>query len=195
MATLPIIPFAKLPRIDYNKKFEKKKRLIWTEDNDFVTPDPKEIEESSESSSSGSSSEYDLLDHIATLMPGYNEEGKLTKKAHDAHLEDMRPKKVRKDYFKYVRASWQYVSTMRARERERRKHYIIREYEEKVRKFDEMRRKVIQDELDAQEKEIKLEAYRREQRIARNSRKVSNIVYFQFTISCLCDSAQLLLKI
>lgn len=175
MATLPLIPFAKLPRIDYNKKFEKKKRLIWTDDNDFVTPNPIEIEDSSESSSSGSSFEYDLLDHIATLMPGYNEEGKLTKKAHDAHLEDMRPKKVRKDYFKFVRTSLQYVSTMRARERERRKHYIIREYEEKIRKFDEVRRKTIQDELDAQEKELKLEAYRREQRIIRNSRKVRNI--------------------
>eukprot|EP01039_Chlorochromonas_danica_P000468 gene468-506_t len=167
---LPVIPFAKLPRKEWNKKTEKKERLIW-KDGDIHREESESGELDESDGSSASSSEYDLLEHISNLMPEI-ENGKVTRKANDSHLQDLRVKAKPKRYLsRALAAGVGYIQGWRERERERRKHYIIKEFEERVRQYDELHRKEVQERLEAEERELKLEAYRREQRILRNSRK------------------------
>ncbi len=165
----PIIPFAKLPRKTWNEKTEKKERIEIID-----PPSPVEEEEEVASISSSSSSEYDLLEHLQELLPGDLENGEKPKKnASTAHLDDLKVSKQKKDRWRYVKQAIHFMKTWRANERERRKHYILREYEQKIAEYDAHCRQHIQDELAKHEKEVKLEAYRRLQRIERNSKKVS----------------------
>lgn len=167
---LPMIPFAQLPRREYNKRFEKKDRLVWTESNEFKSrrapPPPPPQEEVSDNDS-----EYDLLEHLASLMPEIKE-GKVVKKADDSHLLDMRHKPPSKAVVSAaINSTVGYIKGWRARERERRKHYIIKELEQRARMFEEKHHESILAQLEAEERAEKLEEYRREQRIIRNSRK------------------------
>lgn len=174
---LPIIPFAKLPRKEWNKKTEKKERLTW-KDGDIYREESESEELDDSDGSSASSSEYDLIEHINSLMPEI-ENGKVTRKANESHLEDLRVKAKPKRYLRRALAAGVgYIQGWRERERERRKHYIIKEFEERVRQYDELHRKEVQERLEAEEKELKLEAYRREQRILRNSRKVLFLSFY-----------------
>lgn len=179
---LPLIPFASLPRREYKKGpvtigGEIKPRLDLTKV--FHEGDEDEYYEEeevalSDSDSSSSSSEYDLLQHLADLLPGDLENGmKPTKEANNAHLADLKVVKRRPDRLKYVKYAYRYVMTMRARERERRKHYIIKEYERKIKEFDELQKKMRDDAMAEEEKAIRLEEEERQQRIIRNSRKVN----------------------
>ncbi len=165
---LPVIPFAKLPRKNWEENTEKKERIEIID-----PPSPEESSSEEESVSSSSSSEYDLIQHLSDLLPGELENGEKPKKqANIAHLEDLRVKRKPPDRLKYIKYFYGYIKQMRARERERRKHHILKEYEAKIKAYDEMLKKQVQDELEAKEKEVKLEAYRRLKRIERNSRKV-----------------------
>lgn len=166
---LPLIPFAHLPRKEWHRKLEKKPRMIWQEELKVRQDDLEE--QSNGSEASDESSEYDLLQHIASLMPDVKE-GKVAKKADDTHLRDMRVKPEKKQYIKKALArGMAYIKGMRARERERRKHYLIKDLERKVREYNALHQKAIQDELLAEEEAVRREQLRRQQRIARNSRK------------------------
>lgn len=166
----PIIPFAKLPRKYWDDQAEKKGRI------EVIDPPSSEEEEDEVVSiASSSSSEYDLIQHLQDLLPGDLVDGqKPNKAANTAHLDDLKVQKKRVDRLKYVKQAYHFLKTFRERERERRKHYILAEFEQKVKAYDEMCRKKIQDELDAHEKATKLEAHRRLERIKRNSKKVKS---------------------
>lgn len=178
--SLPHIPFAQLPRREYKKGpvsigGEVKPRL----DLDKFFNGEEEVEEfddadyESESDASSTDSGYDLMKHVASLLPGELEDGKKPpKEADTTHLQDLKVVKKRPDRLKYVKQAYTWVMTMRARERERRKHYILREYERRIREFDELQKKVREDAIQEEERLIRQEAKERQQRIERNSRKV-----------------------
>ena len=154
---LPVIPFAKLPRKQYRTAkqaaaaglgvygFDRKKRMDITSilqeyDPSLVPPKPivEEAEESSESESSESESSedsFDLLEHLADLLPSeVDEKGRPTgKKANNAHLQDLKEVKVAKDRFKYFKEKMRQLQEWRAKERIRRKHYLLTEYENRIR--------------------------------------------------------------
>jgi hypothetical protein len=135
-----------------------------------------ESEESDQSdSSSGDSSEYDLIQHIKDLLPGETGQNgeKPTKQANSLHLEELRAVKKPTNYFAVFHRVGKYIEDVKARERERRKHHLLRHFEEKVKEYDELQRQKIQEALEKKQKDKLLEEYHRQQRIARNSKKVS----------------------
>lgn len=64
---------------------------------------------------------------------------------------------------------WRLFLRWRERERARRMHYIFVEYEAIIKIHDEMLKKKLKDEIEADERAVKLEAYRSKQRKIRNS--------------------------
>jgi hypothetical protein len=172
--SLPVIPFAHLPRKEWHRKLEKKPRDKSSWHPDVPPPSPKQSESESESEVSSSSSEYDLLEHIQSLLPEVVD-GKVTKKADETHLEDLRVKKKTKNVVAdTVVKTFTYVAGYRQRERDRRKHYLLKEYEEVIKKYDEELKKQQEDQQEKERRERLLEEYRREQRILRNSKKVNH---------------------
>jgi hypothetical protein len=139
----------------------------------------KVVEESSESEeiesvSSGDSSEYDLLDHIRDLLPqevGQNGVKKLTKQANSLHLGELRVVNKPVSYIGLLSSVGNYAEQLKAEERERRKHHLLRHYEEQVKKYDELQRKRIAETLEQKTNEQLLDQFHRQQRIERNSRK------------------------
>ena len=65
-----------------------------------------------------------------------------------------------------------FTSIEAAAERERRKHHLIAEFEEKVRRYDEDQKEMLQKELEKMRNDVLLEAHRRLKRIEKNSVQV-----------------------
>lgn len=180
MATLPLIPFAKLPRKEWKnvpvteggelKPRIDLKTLLLRDDNsdDEENYEEDEIDDDSNASSEG----YDLLQHLADLLPGEVTNGrKPVKEANLDHLADLKNLPPPSQRFKTIKAAYKWVMTMRARERTRRKHHVLLEYEKLVREFDGLQQQIRSIALQEYEKEIKQEEYRRIKQIDRNSRK------------------------
>ena len=183
----PIVPFFNPPKKEYYKGIEKKKRLNINLDR--LSDDDSDISDFEHSEDSGGSvndennedvtdnesviSEFDLAKHIATLLPDELIDGKPTnKEANRAHLEDLKyiPKPINYLWcFYYI---YHRINNARIKERERRKHYIIKEYEKKVELYDINRKEWILKQIEQQEKDVKLEIYRSELRRIKNSKKV-----------------------
>lgn len=158
---------------------EKKERIVLSDDEKSDDSDDKSILSYSSKSSyeSNASSEFDILAHLADLLPGDLVDGqKPTKKANDAHLADLRVTKKKKEKYRIFKQCYRAVVEWRAKERIRRKHHIIREFEEKVRLYDEKLRQEIEDDIEAHKIAVALEAYRTEQRIKKNSVVVRSLL-------------------
>lgn len=126
---------------------------------------------------SDSSSEYDLLDHLATLLPGEVVNGRVTKTANTQHLEDLRVKKSATKKVGLVQSVVNYFEDMKARERERRKHHVLKEFEAKIQRYEEEKQRHLELQLEELEKQDMIEEVRRLKRIERNSRKVIYILW------------------
>jgi hypothetical protein len=187
----PTIPFASLPRKTYKKGpmtagGEMKPRLDLKKlfDENEVTDDYTNFlyESSSDDdvivrkgeSDDDSGSEYDLLEHLAELLPGELDNGKKPpKEANTQHLQELRPIKKKIDHLRFIKDPINYILSWPTRERERRKHYIFKEYEQQLIKLDEIQAKIRLQEREVQEQLIRKEAIERRKRIERNSRKVN----------------------
>ncbi len=169
------MPFIRPPKKEWHDKMEKKERIVLSDsDESYDSYDSESNSESSSSSDSDASSEFDIQKHLADLLPGELVDGmKPTKKANDTHLSDLRYVKKKKDKYRIFKLCYRAVKEWRAEERLRRKHHIIKEYEEKIKKFDEQLKKEIEEDVKAHKIAIALEAYRTEQRIKKNSVVVS----------------------
>jgi hypothetical protein len=131
--------------------------------------------------SSDESSEYDLLEHIKDLLPGDIVNGEKPKKiANTLHLQDLKPVKKRWDYLYFAKLLGKKVEELKARERERRKHHLLRHFEEQVKKYDEQQKKNIHDAYERLQRERALEELHRLKRIERNSKKVSLLSFHFF---------------
>lgn len=116
---------------------------------------------------------FNLMKHIESLLPGDYVDGKPTKAANKQHLEDLRPSKKKWKKINYRRYLGNAVKNHMEKQREKRKHHILREYEEKIKKYYLAEQERITKELEEQQKAVLLEAYRTHERIKKNSIKVS----------------------
>jgi hypothetical protein len=172
-----IVPFHRPPKKEWKEGAEKKKRLVI----DLTGDEDDEIEEEKfdefvddESESSEESEGFDMQQHIADLLPGDLVDGmKPTKQANMSHLMDLRVVAKPKDRIGMFRRFYRFIQRKRAEERERRKHYILREWEAKIQQYDENVKKALLARIEAHRKEVLLEKHRSEQRRIKNSRKVS----------------------
>lgn len=174
-----VIPFHRPPKKRWEDGVEKKKRLVIDlskdEDEDIedetFTAEYEYDSESSEESEEG----FDMQKHIEDLLPGDLVDGmKPTKAANASHLEDLRAVHKKVDRFGMFKAFYRFIRRKRAEERERRKHYILKEWEAKIKLYDENQKQAVLDRMEAHKKEVLLERYRSAQRRIRNSRKVLN---------------------
>lgn len=99
-----------------------------------------------------------------------------TKKANELHLEDLKYVPAKTSLLtKVFGFAIRIVKDRRAAERERRKHHVLAELEERVKQFDDQYRKTLRDELEAMKNAVLLEAYRAQKRIEKNSVKVNKL--------------------
>lgn len=176
-----VIPFHRPPKKRWEPGAEKKKRLVidLSKDEDEGIEDETfnaDYEDDSESSEE-SEEEFDMQRHIEDLLPGDLVDGMKPKKAaNDSHLVDLRVVRKKVDRFAIFKAFYRYMKQLRAQERERRKHYILKEWEAKIKLYEEQERQAVLDKMEAYRKEVLLEKYRSAQRRIRNSRKVCIII-------------------
>jgi len=184
----PIVPFVILPKKEFYKDSEKKPRLNIKLDHyinsdsesdisDYDNKDDDDIDETDGVTDiedvSSNKDEYDLIEHLQSLLPDELVNGKpIRKDLNTSYLEDLRYKPKPTEYFKLFRSLYRVIKEARMRERERRKHYILREYEMRVKEYDVKRRQNILDRMQQQRNEVLMEAYRTELRRAQNSKKV-----------------------
>jgi hypothetical protein len=184
----PIVPFIILPKKEFYNGSEKKPRLNIKLDryinsdsesdiSDYDNIDDDDIDETDGVTDfedvSSNKDEYDLIEHLKSLLPDELVNGKPTKKdLNTSYLEDLRYKPKPIEYLRLFRCIYSAIKEARMRERERRKHYILREYEMRVKEYDEKRRQGILDRMQQQRNEVLLEAYRTELRRAQRSKKV-----------------------
>lgn len=178
---LPYVPFASvLPKIEWKRGQEKKPRLIIREDGDVKpntgdeekgTNEAEENEDSvadsSDASSESSEEEEDLVDYINSLLPTVLDDGTVIRKK-EAVLDEVEVLKNRPPWYK---RQWIAFQNWRERERIRRKHYIYRDYEERVKLIDDRIRLMIMKEIQANEDAVIEEARQTEIRIKNNSMK------------------------
>lgn len=169
-----VVPFHRPPKKEWKEDAEKKKRLVI----DLTRDEEDDIEEETfveyvDDDDSSDEDDFDIAQHIADLLPGEIIDGKKpVKQANTSHLEDLRYVAKRKKNFGLVRRFYNFIQRKRAEERERRKHYILKEWEAKIKKYDEDMKQAILDKMAAHRIEVLLELHRSEQRRIRNSRKV-----------------------
>ena len=180
------MPFVILPKKEFYTDSEKKPRLNINLDHyinsdsesdvsdyDDVDDDDDIDEISDIEDVSKNNDDYDLIEHLQSLLPDELVNGKPVNKAlNTSYLEDLRYKPKPREYFKLFRFVFRIIMEARAKERERRKHYILREYEQKVKEYDMKRRQDMLDRMQRQRNEVLMEAYRSELRRAKNSKKV-----------------------
>lgn len=165
---LPMIPFTKVPPKIWKSRQEKKNRLDLNGPFHFNRPPTPEDEIES---NSDSSSEYDLLEHLASLLPGEVVDGKKPPKtANASHLDALQKIKPepKRSYLSKITG---FLGEQRALERERRKHHVIREYEEKIKRYEAEKEHQLQIQLQEITKQENIEELRRLKRIERNSKK------------------------
>jgi hypothetical protein len=188
---MQVVPFNRPPKKEWVNGAEKKKRLTIDltrdEDDDIEDENFNDYEVSSESSESSEEEIFDMQAYIADLLPGEVIDGmKPTKKANTAHLEDLRYKPKPVDRLKYIKFIYRFIQRKRAQERERRKHYIIKEWEQKIKEYDAKLRQDVEDKMEAHRKEVLIELHRAEQRRIRNSRKVKPNVKWNLVGLLIC---------
>lgn len=133
---------------------------------------PMYYEDMSESSEESEAS-FDMQEYIAGLLPGELVDGKKpTKGANTSHLEDLRVKKKKKDRWKYFKILFRFIIRKRREERLRRKHYILKEWEKKIKEYDENQKQLILEKMEQHRKEVLLERHRAYLRRVKNSKKV-----------------------
>jgi len=181
LGALPIVPFHRLPYKSWERRQEKKSRMLI----EVVGPDSDTSSESSESlstiSSESTDSDASFQKYIKSLLPPTPIDGEdIPKYKFD---DDEKPPVVveKPTLFQIILDKF---LNWRIRERERRMHYIIKHYEDIVKKYDEKQKQIIQEELAAQEKEVKRAAIRREKQLKRLSKKVSRITLYNSIFSC-----------
>jgi hypothetical protein len=163
----------------YEIKMKEKLRRPKSKGLNFGSDDEDDEEGDDSGHSSDESSEYDLLEHIKDLLPGDIVNGEKPKKAANTlHLQDLKPVKKRWDYLYFAKLLGRKVEELKARERERRKHHLLRHFEEQVKKYDEQQKKNIYDAYERLQRERALEELHRIKRIERNSKKVSFLHFF-----------------
>lgn len=171
-----IIPFHRPPKKEWKAGVEKKKRLfidLSKEEDGLEEEVPTFYEDFSESSEESEES-FDMQEYVAGLLPGEVVDGKKPlKKANTAHLEELRVKKVKKDRWKYFKMLFRFIIRKRREERERRKHYILKEWEQKLKQYVEKEQQAVQAKMEEHRKELLLEQHRSNLRRIRNSKKVS----------------------
>ncbi|KAJ1421405.1 hypothetical protein B484DRAFT_481147 [Ochromonadaceae sp. CCMP2298] len=86
-------------------------------------------------------------------------------------MEDLKVKPKKVDRFKYLKDTFNFIQAARSRERERRKHYILLEWEERIKEYDLKTKQEVLDQMQLQRKEVLLELYRSDQRRIKNSKK------------------------
>ena len=179
LGSVQIVPFHRPPKKSWIEGMEKKKRLridLTRDEDDDIEEEKFQEYVSDDSSESSEDSGFDMMQHIADLLPGDLVDGhKPSKQANMSHLEDLRVVAKKNDRVGIFRRFYRFIQRKRAEERERRKHYIIREWEEKIKEYDENQKQAILDRMEAHRKEVLLEKHRSEQRRIRNSRKVHTI--------------------
>ena len=171
-----IVPFHRPPKKEWKTGAEKKKRLyidLSKEEDGLEEEVPTFYEDDSESSEESEES-FDMQEYIAGLLPGEVVDGKKPlKKANTSHLEELRVKKQKRDRWKYFKMLFRFIIRKRREERERRKHYIIKEWEKKLKEYVEKQQQAVQAKMEQHRKEVLLEQHRSNMRRIRNSRKVS----------------------
>jgi hypothetical protein len=170
-----IVPFHRPPKKAWKEGVEKKTRLyidLSQAEDGLEEEAPIFYEEESESSEESEQS-FDMQEYVAGLLPGELVDGKKpTRGANTAHLEDMRVVKKPKDTFKYFKIFYRFIQRKRREERLRRKHYILKEWEEKIKEYDEKQKQAVLDKMEQHRKEVLLERHRSNLRRIKNSKKV-----------------------
>eukprot|EP01032_Pedospumella_encystans_P007540 gene7540-9037_t len=168
-----IVPFHRPPKKEWKTGAEKKKRLyidLSKEEDGLEEEVPTFYEDDSESSEESEES-FDMQEYIAGLLPGEVVDGKKPlKKANTSHLEDLRVKKQKRDRW-YFKMLFRFIIRKRREERERRKHYILKEWEKKLKEYVEKQQQAVQAKMEQHRKEVLLEQHRSNMRRIRNSRK------------------------
>jgi hypothetical protein len=177
-----IVPFHREPIKKWGQDQEKKKRLVINldkeEDEDIDEENFNSSYIKEEDSESESEEEFDLQQHLEDLLPGELVDGlKPAKEANRTHLEDLKHKPKRVDRFRYIKDAFNFIQAARRRERERRKHYILMEWEDRIKEYDLKSKQEVLDQMEAQRKEVLLEVYRSDQRRIKNSKKVRHLVH------------------
>mmetsp|Transcript_11258 Transcript_11258/g.19893 ORF Transcript_11258/g.19893 Transcript_11258/m.19893 type:complete len:225 (+) Transcript_11258:113-787(+) len=186
-----IVPFHRPPKKEWKTGAEKKKRLyidLSKEEDGLEEEVPTFYEDDSESSEESEES-FDMQEYIAGLLPGEVVDGKKPlKKANTSHLEELRVKKQKRDRWKYFKMLFRFIIRKRREERERRKHYILKEWEKKLKEYVEKQQQAVQAKMEQHRKEVLLEQHRSNMRRIRNSRKVSGRLIVCIKQSLRCDA-------
>ena len=102
---------------------------------------------------------------------------KPTKQANDQHLEDLKYVPPQSNIFSKVFGFIiRHIKERREAERMRRKHHVLAELEESVRRYDEHYQQKLRNEIESMRNAVLLEAYRAQKRIEKNSIKVFFLV-------------------
>lgn len=174
----PIVPFVPQPKKEWVRDQEKKARIEVEdeeseEDEDYGNlSDEDELE--SVSSYSSASSDDSMQQHIKRLLPGeVGDDGEKNDKKADVSLivGDLREIKRKRDWLYYVTWVWTKFQDARKRERLRRKHHILREFEHRIAQYYENQQKKIKENLVKHERAVHLERYQSEMRLRKNSKK------------------------
>ena len=172
-----MLPLGKPPYTKWEKKLEKKPRMELDiassseeeDDDDEGSEYSSTTSEESAKSTQSIDSEEARQRHIRELLPDTPEDGSPPKKKIYFFDDDEPPPPPNLTLFQKLVAI---IFQWRERERARRMHYIIKEYEESVLAHDAKLKETIANEIAANERAVKLEAYRSKQRIARSLKKV-----------------------
>lgn len=188
---LPTLPFNKVPYKEWKPKQEKKTRVDIDEFENFQTDfqtfnklNPnlsyrknREIVDFEEvgldTFDQKRNYQTELLSHLANLLPGEINNGqKSAKEANLDHLQELRVKKVKVDRLYYLKKLHTFLRDWRKNERERRKHYLLKEYEFEIQKFVERRKQEERDLEEQQHKETILKEVERRKLFDYNLRRV-----------------------
>jgi hypothetical protein len=163
-----LVPFATLPRVEWHPGMEKRERLdpnTFEDDVDF--PDDELASLSSEESDE---SFIEIGDYITSLIP-VTPPGGVKAKAVWEEEEEIIVKAFKPGC---IRMLWRKFQAWRKKERERRIHYIYKEYEERVKQYDEKIKNDILDEMQANEEALVQEVLLSEKRMKANSFRKAN---------------------
>lgn len=170
-----VIPFHRPPKKEWKADAEKKSRLFidLTKEEDGLDEEVPTYYEESSVSSEESEESFDMQEYVAGLLPGEVVDGKKPlKKANTDHLEELRVKKRKTDRWKYLKMVFRFIIRKRREERERRKHYILKDWEKKLEEYVQKQQQAVQAKMEQHRKEVLLEQHRSNMRRIRNSKKV-----------------------
>lgn len=209
--TLPLIPFSHttLPKkqwVDNNQ--EKKGRVISVAavrqsmienqsesdtDSDVASIDTREY---MSENSWNSDEEYDeseqagLLEHIDTLLPDKAEVGKPQPKI----IKEKPPEKNKEKAPGFFGRQWIYFLAWKEREKQKRMHYLFRDYQKRITEYEVQLQKDIELEIESIKKEVMKAAFELKKRIKINSMaaksKESGVERFEVGIAVRNEEAR-----